>query len=181
MDTNNKYRGETVRKLILVWIFAALTLPMHSFALGLGDIQVNSNLNQQLDARIDVLSATPEDTDTLIIKLASREEFSKAGVDRPHELTALKFKTLVEDERVYVTVKSPKPVREPSLIFLLEVDWPKGHLIRQYTILLEPPAFMRQKTTRKATLTSKPAATHEEMSVEQSSSEIDGFRPAQQP
>ena len=160
-----------MRKLIFAWVFAALALPMHSFALGLGGIQVNSTLNQQLNARIDVLSVVPEDADILIIKLASREEFSKAGVDRPHELTALKFKTLVEDERVYVTVTSPKPVREPSLIFLVEVDWPKGHLIRQYTILLEPPAFMRKKTTQKAA--SKQAAT----SAPAFSAETDGFRP----
>lgn len=129
-------------KLIFVLAFGVLVLPAHVFALGLGDIKVNSMLNQQLEARIDVLSATPEDADILIVKLASRDDFIKAGLDRPHELTALKFKTLVEDGRVYITVASPSPIREPSMAFLIELDWPKGHLLREYTILLQPPVVM---------------------------------------
>lgn len=133
-----------MRKLIFVLVFGVLVLPIHVFALGLGDIKVNSTLNQQLDARIDVLSAVPEDAEIMIVKLASREDFIKAGLDRPHELTSLKFKTLVEDGRVYITVKSPAPLREPSMAFLIELDWPQGHLLREYTLLLEPPAFMGQ-------------------------------------
>ncbi|MFC1589446.1 FimV family protein [Pseudomonadota bacterium] len=130
-----------MRKLIFALALGML-LPGHVFALGLGEIEVSSRLNQQLDARIDLLSATPADAEVMIIKLASREEFIKAGLERPHELTTLKFKTLVEEGNVYITVKSPKPVREPSLSFLVEVDWPQGRLVREYTILLEPPVTM---------------------------------------
>ena len=145
MDTNIKNRGNTVRKLNFFCLFGILLLPFHAFALGLGGIQVSSTLNQQLDARINLISAVPEDAEVLIVKLASREEFIKAGLDRPHELTDLKFRTLIEEDRVYITVVTAKPVREPSLSFLVEVDWPNGHLIREYTILLEPPGAMRRK------------------------------------
>ena len=138
-----------MRKWIFTLIFSILLLPVHVFALGLGDIQVNSTLNQQLDARIDLISATPEDADVMIVKLASREEFIKANLDRPQQLSTLRFRTLVENDRIYITVMSPKPVIEPSLNFLLEVDWPQGHLVRQYTILLDPPASMRIKAKQK--------------------------------
>ena len=143
MNTNNKNTCSTARKFIFALVLGMLILPNHGFALGLGDIQVNSELNQQLKTRIELISAIPEDADALIVKLASREEFIKAGLDRPIELTALKFKTLVENERVYVTVTTSKPVREPSLSFLIEADWPTGHLIRQYSILLEPLGLSR--------------------------------------
>ena len=135
-----------------------LLLPLNTLALGLGGIQVNSTLNQGLDARIDLISAAPEDAEILIVKLASREAFIKAGLDRPHELGSLRFKTLLENDRAYISVTSPKPIREPSLSFLLEIDWPKGHLLRQYTVLLDPPGSIKKKGIQKpAPVSARPA------------------------
>lgn len=151
-----------MRKLILMLAFTASVLPIHAQALGLGDITVNSTLNQKLDARIDVLSAIPEDAEVLIIKLASAEAFANAGMDRPQVLSSLKFKTQVEAGAVYLAVTSPKPIREPFLNLLLDVDWPKGHLIRQYSILLEPPVLRQKRTTQQATSSSNRPAMHEE-------------------
>ncbi len=151
-----------VRKLILVLAFTASVLPIHAQALGLGDITVNSALNQKLDARINVLSAIPEDAEVLIIKLASAEAFANAGMDRPQVLNTLKFKTGVDAGTVFIAVTSPKPVRDPSLNLLLDVDWPKGPLIRQYSILLEPPVAMHKRTTQQATSGSNRPAMLEE-------------------
>ena len=134
-----------MRRIILSSVLAALILPVQALALGLGTIEVSSQLNQKLDARISLLSAQPADAEVLIVKLASREEFVKAGLDRPFSLTSLKFKTLVEDDDVYITVTSPSPIREPTINFLVEVDWPQGQLLREYTILLDPPALTGQK------------------------------------
>lgn len=123
-------------------LLLATLLPSHGFALGLGSIEVNSNLNEKLDTRILLLSGTSQDTEMLIVKLASREEFKKAGVDRPHLLTDLKFGTVVDGDNVYITVKTTKTIREPSMSFLLDVDWPNGHMLREYTILLMPPSMV---------------------------------------
>lgn len=151
-----------MRTLILMLAFTASVLPAQAQALGLGDITVNSTLNQKLDARIDVLSAIPEDAEVLIIKLASAEAFANAGMDRPQVLSSLKFKTQVEAGAVYLAVTSPKPIREPSLNLMLDVDWPKGHLIRQYSILLEPPASMQKHTPQQTTSGSNRPAMHGE-------------------
>jgi len=169
-----------VHKLIFALALGTLLHPMTVLALGLGDIHVNSSLNQQLDARIDVLSAVPEDAEVLIVGLASRDEFRKTGLDRPHQLSTLKFKVLVDDG-IYISVTSPKPVREPALNFLVEVDWPKGHLIRQYTILLEPPASMKRTATQKAASTANRPTMPEATSTIESSTEADGFRPSESP
>lgn len=147
-----------MRKLIFALALGAILLPNHGFTLGLGEIEVSSSLNQTLAARIDLISAIPEDAETLIVKLASREEFVRAGLDRPQIVTTLKFKIVVENGRVYIDVMTPKPIREPFLNFLVEIDWPKGHLIREYTILLDPPVFMGQNGVQKlAPVASSPA------------------------
>jgi pilus assembly protein FimV len=132
------------RKLLGALIAGALFLPNEGFTLGLGEIEVNSALNQKLNADIEVLSATPEDTETLIVKLASRKEFQRAGIDRPFELNDLRFKSVVIDNVPHITISSSSPIREPFLNFLIEVDWPNGHLLREYTVLLDPPVFMTQ-------------------------------------
>jgi len=132
------------RKLLGAIIAGVLLLPETAFTLGLGEIEVNSALNQKLKADIELLSATPEDTESIIVKLASRKEFTRAGLDRPYSLNDLRFKSEVIDGVPHIRVSSGSPIREPFLNFLVEIDWPNGHLIREYTVLLDPPVFMTQ-------------------------------------
>lgn len=132
------------RKLLAALIAGALFVPNIGFTLGLGEIEVNSALNQRLSADIELLSATTEDAETIIVKLASRKEFSRAGLDRPYLLNDLRFKSEVIDGVPHIKVSSGSPIREPFLNFLVEIDWPNGHMLREYTVLLDPPVFMTQ-------------------------------------
>ncbi len=134
------------RKLLGAIIAAAIFLPDTGYTLGLGEIEVNSALNQKLNADIELLSAVAEDAETIIVKLASRKEFSRAGLDRPYSLNDLRFKSVVVNGVPYIKVSSSSPIREPFLNFLVEIDWPNGHLLREYTVLLDPPVFMTQHT-----------------------------------
>ncbi len=138
------------RKLLGAIVAAALFLPDTVYPLGLGEIEVNSALNQKLNADIELLSALPEDVETIIVKLASRKEFSRAGLDRPYLLNDLRFKSVVINDTPYIRVSSGSPIREPFLNFLVEIDWPNGHLLREYTVLLDPPVFMTQQTSTAA-------------------------------
>jgi pilus assembly protein FimV len=142
------------RKLFTALIVGVLFLPYKGFTLGLGEIEVNSALNQKLNADIELLSAKPEDTENIIIKLASRKEFIRAGLDRPYSLSDLRFKSEIIDGVPYIKVTSGSPIREPFLNFLVEIDWPNGHLLREYTVLLDPPAFMTQPASTAAPVTS---------------------------
>ena len=139
------------RKLLGAIVAAALFLPDTGYTLGLGEIEVNSALNQKLNADIELLSATPEEADTLIVKLASRKEFSRAGLDRPFLLNDLIFKSVEINGSSYIKVSSGSPIREPFLNFLVEIDWPNGRLLREYTVLLDPPVFMAQPTSTAST------------------------------
>ncbi|MBN4063833.1 hypothetical protein JYT79_03525, partial [Cardiobacterium sp. AH-315-I02] len=157
------------RKLLGVVVAAALFLPDTGYTLGLGEIEVNSALNQKLNADIELLSATPEETETLIVKLASRKEFSRAGLDRPFLLNDLRFKSIEINGIPHIKVSSGSPIREPFLNFLVEIDWPNGRLLREYTVLLDPPVFMSQQTSAAANITPANVTL---------TSNAPGFRPA---
>jgi len=125
----------------LVGAIAAL-LPAAAGALGLGEAHVTSALNQPLNASIEMLAAAPDDLKDLTVALASREIFERQGLDRPAFLNSLVFKVSRNARgEAQVEVHSSLPVTEPFLTFLVAIDWPRGHLVREYTLLLDPPVF----------------------------------------
>src|SRR5580658_7282390 len=120
----------------------ALLSPAASLALGLGDIHLKSSLNAPLDAEIDVVGATPEDLAGLKAQLAPRDAFTKAGLDYPSYLGSLTLTAeKTPDGRSVLHVRSADSVSEPFATLLVEADWPRGHVVREYTVLLDPPVF----------------------------------------
>jgi pilus assembly protein FimV len=134
-----------IRKLSLAVAVATALSPFGLYALGLGEIHTHSALNQEFKADIDLLSTSNEELQDLRVELATQEAFSKAGIDRPFLLTGLKFTpSKTADGRPIITVTSRDPIREPFLNFLIEVNWPKGRLLREYTVLLDPPVTLER-------------------------------------
>ncbi len=122
------------------------------FALGLGEIDVDSALNQPLDARINLISARADELEELRVELAPADVFDRVGVPRPYFLTQLKFVPVtLPNGSLAIRVTSKDPVREPFLTFLVEVTWPKGRLLREYTVLLDPPEFAQQQAPQVST------------------------------
>lgn len=131
-----------LRKLALaVGLASALGADLAS-ALGLGELKLNSTLNQPLDAEIKLLNVKDLSQDEILVSLAGREDFQRAGVDRLYFLTGLKFTIDLENSSgPVVKVSTRKPVNEPYLNFLLKTQWPSGNLLREYTLLMDLPAF----------------------------------------
>jgi pilus assembly protein FimV len=111
-------------------------------ALGLGEIEPRSRLNQQVAATIPVLSASGAELDSLTVQLASNEDFDRAGIERAEFLSTLRF--TVEND--VIRVSSKQIAREPFVSFLLDVRWSGGRLLREYTLLLDPPTLAQQGT-----------------------------------
>ncbi len=131
------------RSLSRISLVLVLLLSSEVWALGLGDIRMNSALNEPLDARIDLLSATPEELDNLTIDMASADTFDRYGIDRPFYLQGMQF-NIVRSGRAdgnYVQVRTQSPMAEPFLTFLVEASWSRGRLLREYTVFLDPPTF----------------------------------------
>jgi len=119
----------------------------NAFALGLGAIQVKSKLNQPLDAEIQVLSENAADTAGLDVKLATAEDFQRVGLDRGRVAMPLDFAVSTNSRgQSVIRVTSKDAVREPLLDFLVEVNWAKGKLLREYTVLLDPPVVAPTRT-----------------------------------
>jgi len=149
-----------LQKLTRIGVLLSLIYPLHAYALGLGDITVHSALNQPLDAEIAIISATKLTPQDLQISLGSAADFSQAGLDRPIMLTRFKFTVEErEDATPYIKVTSRQPVKEPFLDFLIAVDWSQGHLVREFTVLLDPPLTVDESPAAvTAPVTQTPAA-----------------------
>jgi pilus assembly protein FimV len=123
-------------------LLALLLLPGISHALGLGDVHLNSPLNAPLDAEIELVNATPEDLATLEAKLASKETFERYGLEWPPFMSTI---TVTRDRSAsggqVLRIKSSETVTEPFLTLLIEASWARGRLVREYTVLLDPPVF----------------------------------------
>ena len=123
-------------------LLAVLLVSGTVHALGLGEIDVKSRLNQTLSAVVPVSASSVDELQSLSVALASNEEFARAGLERVDFLSKLQF-TLRGD---LIEITSREPAREPFISFLLEVRTSSGRLLREYTVLLDPPGFSPPKT-----------------------------------
>jgi len=130
----------------------------NALALGLGPVHVNSKLNQPLDAEIPVLQGGPGEAEGLLVNLAAAEDFDRIGLNRSRLNVPLEF-SLGKNARgePVIKVTSKEAVRDSFLDFLVEANWPKGRLLREYTILLDPPVTA-PATARAATTSPMPAS-----------------------
>ena len=113
-----------------------------AFPVGLGDIELKSALNQRFDAEIVLSNIGDLQQDEIIPNLASQQDFDRVGVSRDYNLTDLRFKVRVREDNAYVVhITSSKPIIEPFLNFIVEAIWPNGRILREYTVLLDPPVF----------------------------------------
>ncbi len=84
----------------------------------------------------------PDELIALRATLAGREAFTRYGIDRPPFLSTLTFKVgKGKDGRDVLLVRSTDAIPEPFVTFLVEVNWARGRLMREYTVLLDPPVY----------------------------------------
>ena len=118
---------------------AIATLPFSAHAAGLGKLTVLSALGQPLRAELEI-SASREEMSSLIAKVASVDAFRQANIDYVSALAGLRFKLDKHPSGdAYFKISSDRPVNDPFLDFLIELNWSSGRLVREYTFLLDPP------------------------------------------
>ncbi|WP_455384879.1 FimV/HubP family polar landmark protein [Acidihalobacter prosperus] len=161
-----------MRRLALgLSLMGCLLAPVTSLALGLGSIEVSTTLNQPLQANIKLVGTSPGEVQGMTVRLASPQLFQQVGIPRPDYLDHLQFK--VESGsggEPYIQVTTRNAVKQPFLDFLLEVNWPGGRLLREYTVLLNPPNYMQGKPEASVTTpTAAPAPTVKRAPAAQSS------------
>ena len=143
-------------RLSVLALASCIVMPLTSQAAGLGRIVVHSALGQPLRAEIEV-TATREELVDMKAQLASPESFRQAGLDYAQSLQGIRFSL---DKRpsgqVVIKLSSDRPINEPFVDMLLELYWPAGRLVREYTFLLDPPEMARASPATQAP--ARPAA-----------------------
>jgi pilus assembly protein FimV len=142
-------------------LMTALALPRAAGALGLGEIHVESALNEPLAAEIDIVGATDEDLSGITAAIANRDTFLRFGVERPAFLSTAEFKIVRNTAgRAILAVHSKDSFTEPLVDMLVDLRWHGGEMVRQYTLLLDPPGStpaLRQEPAASPSLETTPA------------------------
>ena len=136
------FKGFKKRRLAVA-LGACMMVPSAAVhALGMGEIEVHSALNEPLKAQIKLLSATASELSALQVTLASNDAFSRMGIEPTASLRDLRFEVVAKGAGApYINVVSDVPIREPFLDLILMANWSNGQLLREYTLLLDPPVF----------------------------------------
>ena len=126
------------------WVVLPLmAAPLGAGALELGEIDIRSALNQPFQARIALFVEAPDEREGLAVELASQETFERYGLDRPEFLSSLEFRVArTADGSDFVLVSSRDAIAEPFVTMLVEATWPRGRVLREYTVLLDPPLLL---------------------------------------
>ena len=125
-------------KILRLICLLAFLIPIQAWSLSLGQIELKSTLHQRFDARIQVTGIETGQENEIKVDLASQQDFDRAGIARPFLLMDLKFKLVSSgDGTGYIHITSRDYVREPYLNFILRVDSPQAHVLREYAVLLD--------------------------------------------
>ncbi|MFJ4110399.1 FimV/HubP family polar landmark protein [Pseudomonas sp. NPDC089758] len=127
-----------IRKLVLAMAAASALSSGMANALGLGELTLKSAQNQPLDAEIELLDVRDLTAAEVAPSLAPPEEFSKAGVEYPGYLEDLTFTPVINPNgKSVLRVTSSQPLPGSVVKFLVQVMWPQGRLLRDYSVLLD--------------------------------------------
>jgi pilus assembly protein FimV len=119
-----------------------LATPLAADAAGLGKLKVISALGQPLRAEIDLISVPKDEVDLITARIATSEAYKQAKIEQQEGLSAVRFAVEKRPNgEPYLKITSAQAFNEPFLDLLIQLDWPSGRLLREYTILLDPPGF----------------------------------------
>lgn len=125
-------------------------MPFSAGAAGLGKMTVMSGLGEPLNAEIEI-AANKEELSSLSARIAPSETYAEQGVERASSLGGIRVELSKKpDGTPILKLSSPQPINEPFLDMLIQVDWPTGRLLREYTALLDPPGYGDGETSGSA-------------------------------
>lgn len=149
MNTQTKRTGRLALREVaaVVAVVAALGAAPSAWSLSLGRLSVQSALGESLRAEIDVTSLTPDEAANLRVRVAPPDAYRIAGVDYNAVLpsTAVSLQRRA-DGTPYLRISSDRSVQEPFVDVILELSWSSGRLLREYTLLFDPPSVARAAT-----------------------------------
>ena len=126
------------------WLLAGLILlmPWVAHAAGLGKLTIMSALGQPLLAEVDLVAVRAGELATLVARLAPPEAYTQASISYSPALVGVRMSIERRpDGEHYIKIISTRPVNEPFIDLLVELSWPQGRLLREYTALIDPVGY----------------------------------------
>lgn len=120
----------------------------HANALSLGRVNVQSSLGEPLKAEIEILDINAEEAATLNARVAPPESFKTAGLDYNAAMTNLRASLQRRaNGQAYLKLSSDRAINEPFVDMILEASWNTGRIVRDYTMLFDPPNLRKPAAT----------------------------------
>ena len=147
--------------LTAVAVATACLWSASGWALGLGRLNVQSALGEALKAEIEVTSITPEEAASLRLRVAGADAYRAAGVEYNAVLAAAQVQVQRRgDGKTVLRLTSERAVLEPFVDVILEASWASGRVVREYTMLFDPPGSrMAQAAATAPVFSPAPAAS----------------------
>lgn len=128
-------------KRISLAVFLAI-IPWTADAAGLGRLTVASGLGEPLSAEIELLGTTQDELESLSAAIAPEAAYAVQGVERTPIQNAIKINVSRKANGTAVLrLSSNQPITDPFVDMLIQVEWATGRLVREYTMLLDPPGY----------------------------------------
>ena len=132
-----------LKKILCALFF--LIFSINALALQLGQISVNSTQDQPLNAEIELVVSSGDDLDSLKARIAGKDIYQAQSIERVPVHEDIKITIIKDKKKSILKLSSEKPVLDPFLDLLIQIDSPKGRNFREYTVLLDPlPASQSQ-------------------------------------
>ncbi|MES2413241.1 MAG: FimV/HubP family polar landmark protein [Pseudomonadota bacterium] len=126
-------------------------------ALGLGRITVQSALGEPLRAEIDISDINADEANSLRAGVASADAFRAAGLEYTPAVVGMQVSLQKRaDGRAFLRLTTSRPVTEPFVDLVLEANWSSGRIVRDYTMLFDPPS-LRANVAPTAPVFTRPA------------------------
>jgi len=121
-------------------VLALLGASFDAQAVALGAVKVNSALGEPLRAEIEVPQISSEEAASFQAAVASPQAFRTAGVEYTSALAGARVSLHRRPNgQAYLRLISDRPVNEPFLGVVIEAHWATGSIVRDYTMLVDPP------------------------------------------
>lgn len=128
-----------MRKLALAAAMVVWLFPLQGNALGLGEINAKSYLNQKLNAELSLHSLRAGDLEELEVRMADQRDYQRAQIPWQEWMGKVKFSVERNAKGVaFVRMTTKEAIREPFLNFLVKAVWANGRVLKQYTLLIDP-------------------------------------------
>ena len=134
------------RRVLRIILAAVFAVPSCVFALGVGQLEVRSAINQPFEADLPLIVNNPAEVMGLSVRIPRQEDFDRIGIERLQIFSKLRLTVdAPPGGRPVVKITSREPIRNPNFSLLVEMLWPRGRLIRQFPVQLDPELYANRR------------------------------------